>query len=580
MVSSFKAFPTNQIRILFSAFVLLLSFQVSANIELNASVDRNPVMERESFVLKIEANDSVNTNDLDLSSLQKTGFIVGRTATGSQTQIINGSIQKSTTWSVVLTAKQQGTYAIPALKLANASTSPIEVNVVRASTSKNYKDESIFIKNTLETNNLYVQQSVKLTTKLYISPQVQLQSGSLSEPTLDGALIQQQGKDKDATEIINGIRYRVIERIYTITPQSSGDFTVVSPTFNGDVTAPSRRRSAFSSFSQSKPVTAFGQDFTINVQPIPTSYTGVWLPSSIVQLNEEWSPSKDTFDVGEPITRTITLTALNVNEEQLPEVSGQYPANVKVYPDQSKTHSVVRQNALVSQRITSEAVVANAPGTYTFPEVKVTWFNTKTKRQDVATLPAKTITVVGNEITSTTLDNTAGSQSLNGASANKNQQSDCDCNLAGTSDNTDKLGLVYWIGLGSGWLAFIIMLLIYIFRSNKPTPNQTVSLDVNSPQKFDINELKRACLSHQANTTSSLLAEWITINFPESTSYDDAKKHMSAELIMSIDDLNKARFSQTQNGWKGELLWQAISKFNKSKSTVSKSQFLPPLNKA
>lgn len=315
MVSSFKAFHTNQIRLLFSAFVLLLSFQVSANIELNASVDRNPVMERESFVLKIEANDSVNTNDLDLSSLQRTGFIVGRTATGSQTQIINGSIQKSTTWSVVLTAKQQGTYTIPALKLANASTSPIEVNVVRASSSKDYKDESIFIKNTLETSNLYVQQSVKLTTKLYISPQVQLQSGSLSEPTLEGALIQQQGKDKDATEIINGIRYRVIERIYTITPQSSGDFTVVSPTFNGDVTAPSRRRSAFSSFSQSKPVTAFGQDFTINVQPIPTSYTGVWLPSSIVQLNEEWSPSKDTFDVGEPITRTITLTALNVNEE-------------------------------------------------------------------------------------------------------------------------------------------------------------------------------------------------------------------------------------------------------------------------
>lgn len=578
MVSTFKAFPTNQIRIVFSVFMLLLSFQLSANINIKASVDRNPVMERESFVLKIEANDSVNTNDLDLSALQKTGFIVGRTATGSQTQIINGSIQKSTTWSVVLTAKQQGTYKIPALKLANASTSPIEVTVVSASSSKGYKDESIFIKNTLETTNLYVQQSVKLTTKLYISPQVQLQSGSLSEPTLDGALIQQQGKDKDASEIINGVRYRVIERIYTITPQSSGDFTVVSPTFNGDVTAPSRRRSAFSSFSQSKPVTAFGQDFTINVKPIPASYTGVWLPSSIVQLNEEWSPSEDTFDVGEPITRTITLTALNVNEEQLPEVSGQYPANVKVYPDQSKTHSVVRQNALVSQRITSEAVVANAPGTYTFPEIKVTWFNTKTKRQDVATLPAKTITVIGNEITSVALDKTAGSQPLKETSATANQQSDCDCNLTSDNDNNDQQGLAYWIGLGSGWLAFIIMLLIYIFKGNKRNPKQTESLDVSSPQNFDINELKRACLSHQANTTSSLLAQWITINFPNSANYDDAKQYMSAELIMSINDLNKARFSQTQNGWKGELLWQAISNFNKNKTSVSKSQVLPPLN--
>ncbi|MDA8621903.1 BatD family protein [Psychrosphaera sp.] len=578
MVSSFKASSINQIRLLFSVFALLFSFQLSASVILKASVDRNPVMERESFVLKIEANDSINTNDLDLSALQKTGFIVGRTATGSQTQIINGSIQKSTTWSVVLTAKQQGTYTIPALKLHNASTSPIVVNVVSASSSKNYKDESIFIKNTLETNNLYVQQSIKLVTKLFISPQVQLQSGSLSEPTLDGALIQQQGKDKDASEIINGIRYRVIERIYTITPQSSGDFTVVSPTFNGDVTAPSRRRSAFSSFAQSKPVTAFGEDFNIEVKPIPADYSGVWLPSSIVQLNEEWSPLKDTFDVGEPITRTITLTALNVNEEQLPEVSGNYPTNVKVYPDQSKTHSVVRQNALVSQRVTSEAVVANAPGKYTFPEVKVTWFNTKTKRQDVATLPAKTITVVGNAINQTSVPVQQNTQDISNGNPNE-AAATCNCNEFDAIET--KTGALYWFTLFGGWFAFIALLAYCVIVKSRNNKQLVENIQLDVPQtNFDIKELKRACLSHQPNTASALLSDWVKVNFPGYSTYEQARNAMSVDLVTAIDELNKSRFAQNSNAWKGESLWQAISNFSKEQNKSKKSDILPPLNNA
>lgn len=562
----------------FVAFALFISLQTSAATTLTASVDRNPVMERESFVLKIEVNDSVNTNDLDLSQLQKTGFIVGRTATGSQTQIINGTIQKSTTWSVVLVAKSAGNYTIPSFSVQGASSQPINVKVVKTSTANNTRNESIFIQNNIETNELYVQQSIKLTTKLFISPQVDLQSGSLSEPKLDGAFIQQQGKDKDTSEIVNGIRYRVIERIYTITPQSSGKFSLESPTFNGDVITNTRRRSSFSSFSQSKPVTAFGEDFSIDVKPIPTNYTGVWLPSSIVQLNEEWSPNKETFEVGEPITRTITLTALNVNEEQLPEIKGNYPSNVKVYPDQSSTYSAVRQNALVSQRTNTEAIVANAPGTYTFPEIRISWFNTKTKRQDVAVLPAKTVKVTGNASVPAPLDTGASNTSANDYD---NMASECNCDQAAPLLKEKSNELSYWLILLSGWLAFVISIIISIYTRRKYAKSPIIENynAMTSPvSNFDLKVFKRACLSHQKEVVSNLLKQWIPIQFSGCKSYDDAKPFMSKELIVAINELNEARFSNTQKDWKGEALWQAVKSAGASTEKPETNSTLPPLN--
>ena len=350
--------------------------------KLTAHVDRNPVMERESFVLEIVADDSVSSAKLDLSPLNSTGFTVGRTASSSQTQIINGSISKSTTWSIVLVAMNAGEYRIPSFELDGVKSQPLTVEVIKTTQNAGQANQPIFLRNTLEQDTLYLQQTVKLVTRLYFSPQVELQSGTLSDPILDEAIVQQQGKDKETSEILSGVRYRVIERVYTVTPQASGEFVLKSPAFNGEVASGNRRRSMFSTFTQTKPVSAFGDDMTIEVKPIPEDYQGTWLPSELVQLNEEWQPEKTEFEVGEAITRTFTLTALNVNKEQLPDIEGQYPSGFKVYPDQSESHSVLRKNALVSQRVSSEAIVANQAGEFELPAVSISWFNTKTRRQE------------------------------------------------------------------------------------------------------------------------------------------------------------------------------------------------------
>ena len=58
----------------------------------------------------------------------------------------------------------------------------------------------------------------------------------------------------------------------------------------------------------------------INVLPIPAPPAShpdaMWLPARDVQLSEDWSRSPDEMEVGEPVTRNVSLSALGQIETQ------------------------------------------------------------------------------------------------------------------------------------------------------------------------------------------------------------------------------------------------------------------------
>lgn len=551
-------------------FFVMTSSPLLAITKLTASVDRNPVMERESFVLEIVADDSVSGDELDLSPLQQTGLIVGRTATSSQTQIINGSISKTTSWNIVLVAKQAGEYTIPALGFDNVRSQPVKVTVVKSTAQTGQDNRPIFLQNQVQQTELYLQQSTKFISRLYFSPQVELQSGSLSDPTLEGAIIQQQGKDKETSEIVKGVRYRVIERVYTITPQSSGQFVIQSPTFNGEVATGNRRRSMFSSFTQSKPVSAFGDDITIDVLPIPDNYVGPWLASEIVQLNEEWQPEADEFEIGEAITRTFTLTALNVNEEQLPNVNGDYPEQFKVYPDQSESHSVLRQNALVSQRINSEAIVANEAGEFILPEVRVNWFNTKTKRQETAVLPSRTIKVVAPE-GSTQVVGTTASESSQLAQQCLNQEV-----ITPTEQPTNTSLISNWF-VYLGWLGWLITSVLWVMSRKRKSTDENLKQLVT--HKFDVKVLRSACQNDDPVQAREALILWGKHQFGDIENLAQLEQKVDPQLQREIRRLNLAKFSQSPTKWHGANLWTVFTNVKKRNTKRDQSAGeLAPLN--
>ena len=367
---------------------LLLSTAAYADVNsLEATIDRNPVMLDEAIRLTVTADGSAERDAFDSSPLLK-DFVVGRTSVSSQTSIVNFDTKRTTVWTTTLFPRKEGTFTIPSLTIEGKSTKPIQVKVIPVQEQSNVARD-YFVTTDIDVKEAYLNQQLLYTVKLFLSSNIE--RGSLQAPEMQNAEITQLGEDKQYTDIVNGRRYQIIERQFAVVPQASGEFTLRGPIFTGEVMAANTNQ-RFGFFNRTQQINRVGPDITVNIKPIPQGIDYPWLPSEMVRVDEEW-PQGDSFVTGEPVTRIVTLTALGVVEEQLPDIPEFYPPNFKLYPDQSNTTTVEKDQSLISQRQTSLAIIPTQPGNFVLPEITIPWFNTLTQQTEYATIPARSITV-------------------------------------------------------------------------------------------------------------------------------------------------------------------------------------------
>ena len=367
---------------------LLLSTAAYADVNsLEATIDRNPVMLDEAIRLTVTADGSADRDAFDSSPLLK-DFVVGRTSVSSQTSIVNFDTKRTTVWTTTLFPRKEGTFTIPSLTIEGKSTQPIQVKVIPVQEKSNVARD-YFVTTDIDVKEAYLNQQLLYTVKLFLSSNIE--RGSLQAPEMQNAEITQLGEDKQYTDIVNGRRYQIIERQFAVVPQASGEFTLRGPIFTGEVMAANTNQ-RFGFFNRTQQINRVGPDITVNIKPIPQGIDYPWLPSAMVRVDEEW-PQGDSFVAGEPVTRIVTLTALGVVEEQLPDIPEFYPPNFKLYPDQSNTTTVEKDQSLISQRQTSLAIIPTQPGNFVLPEITIPWFNTLTQQTEYSTIPARSITV-------------------------------------------------------------------------------------------------------------------------------------------------------------------------------------------
>jgi len=553
---------------------LSLSLSISntafALTKVSASIDANPVMSNESIVLTVTADDSVERDALDTSPLTH-DFIVARTEMSSQTSMVNFKTSRITRWKIVLIPRKTGNLIIPALTIDGQRSKAIAVNVVEQGSAGTTKQQDIFISAELSVNDVYVQQLVTLTVKLHIG--VQLQRGSLTEPSLSGASIIQVGKDQESDGIVNGKRYRIIERTYAITPEKSGELTLTSPMFSGEVMMQSRRRSGFLNYGETKPVNILGEKLSLNVRPIPQSYSSndSWLPSELLTLHQEWQPHNNEFTVGEPITRTITLTAAGLAKAQLPNIIMTAPSGLKVYPDQAELHSNLSKERLVSQKKQNFAIVASQAGEYLLPKMTIAWWNTVTNKYQQAVLPEQTITILpssDSSIQPATLANTNKTQNNDGSVI---QHTDLLTNeqpvIIKQNSKLQWLFLTLWLVTLFAWLTHII----YIKRSHS----------VKNPQKKPSANnhylaLMAACRQNNATQALTLTMPWVNSLLAQD-------KEEISTLSQAIDLINNKSFTcainevqqhlygkkVTKTPWSGKNLLLSIQQVNNSNIQIN-----------
>ncbi|MGI5309590.1 BatD family protein [Rheinheimera sp. WS51] len=552
-------------------FSLCISISIQAATQISASVDKNPALLNESITLTINLDARVEAGAIDFTVL-KSDFTVMMPSVSQSTRMINGTTTQSTQWKVVLLAKQAGNITIPSFSYQSLSTAPIELTILAANnkTTTSSADKELFLQSEIETQAPYVQQLSYY--KLTIYSKDSFQNASLTEPSLEGAIISQVGQDVEGSELVNGIRYRTFSRRYAITPQQSGHFTIQPPVFSGEVL--DRESQQYGYYSRTKRITEQAQTIEIEVKPVPDNFpsqTADWLVAGLVTLTEEWSPNVSELTVGEPITRTITLSAVDVADNQLPEITLNFPSSLRLYQEQPQTKSAQRNGHVIAQKTFTTAVVATTDGTVTLPEVSLPWWNSKTNQLAKATLPEKTFKVIPTATTKTpNVDTPAlSSQSSNAVPASQNTNYSAPISNWAWTYSTSIIMVLWLLSLAAFY---------FFWQWRKPMAQIP---DSTSIAKFNSHALKQACKNNQPNIAKQELLRWGHRHFDQKViSLSQLNNFItSAELRKEVSQLNAVLYSAKQNAnndvttnlWSGDALWQKWKQY-KPKTPFNKTE--------
>ncbi len=369
-----------------TAFLILMVFSATSHAEIKAAVDRQEMFLGESFTLTITSDQ--NTNSQPDFTLLDAVFHVGQTGKSSSTQIVNGSVSTQTTWQVLLVPKSIGSHIIPPIEVDGESTRPIKVTVNKPDPNAQAKGD-IFIEIEADKTSAFVQEEILLTVRLLYA--INLKNGALSDPAGEGVIIQQVNKGANYTTQRNNKTYQVLERKYAIFAENSGPLTLNPLVFEGEVTDNSRQ--SFGMFQRGRPIRQVSEMLELDIKQIPQDFVNKdWIPAKQVTLQQSWSQNKP-YQVGEPITRTINLTAVGLSETQLPDLAIDSIADAKIYQDKTDTLTRTDGQQLIASKIIKYAVIPTVQGTLEIPEFTLEWFDTASQSARFARIPASSLAI-------------------------------------------------------------------------------------------------------------------------------------------------------------------------------------------
>ncbi|MGB0459055.1 MAG: BatD family protein [Porticoccaceae bacterium] len=369
--------------------ILLILLAAPSWASLSSQVDRTQIESNETLQLTVTYSGKSSNGEPNFSQLQRDFEIISNSRQ-QQYSWINGEQKSSTDWKLLLLPKRQGRLTIPALSF-NGDTSKAIGIVVRAANTNPAAgaNQPVFIQTSIDKDSAYIQEQIMLTHRLHYS--VPLQDISISEFDIPDAIIQQVSEER-FNKRINGKNYSIIEVKFALFPQSVGKLSIPQQRFTAFETSGSQFGGFF---SRGNRLVRLTEEKTIDILPKPSHISAAnWLPSSQVTLEESWSDSSDTLTAGEPITRTIKITALGLTASQIQPLPSIENTGLKLYPDQALLEDKQTNRGILGIRSESVAIVSNQEGQLRLPAIELKWWDTVNNRMQTSRLPEKIFTVV------------------------------------------------------------------------------------------------------------------------------------------------------------------------------------------
>ena len=380
----------------------------------------------ETFRLSYTIN-THNVNGFRIGNISDFDVLSGpNQSTLMQSSTINGvrTSSKTITFTCILRPKKEGTFTIPSATITaegkQMTSKELTIKVLPAdqqsstsqrsgsqqsredatSQSGRISDEDLFIVATVNKKNVYEQEAILLTYKIYTTVNLTNVSGKM--PDLKGFHTQEvempKGNREFELEHYNGRNYRtIVWSQYVLFPQHSGQLEIPSITFEGTVAQRVQNYDPFEAFfnggssyvNVQKPIHT--PKLTINVSPLPSgkpdSYyggVGTFSVSSIISATE--------LKENEAVTLKYVISGTgNMKLIKTPEVK--FPADFEVYDPKVDNKFTLKTGGLSGNKVIEYLAIPRHAGNYTIPSVEFSYFDVKSGSYKTLTTPEYTLNV-------------------------------------------------------------------------------------------------------------------------------------------------------------------------------------------
>ena len=510
---------------------------VPAQAAVKASVDRADIELNETFTLQLVVEGD-ETAEPDLSVLVDK-FEILQSSQGSSTIIVNGEISRSYNWTYTLMAKEAGQIEIPAIVVGSERSNPLFVSVSEPAEAPP-GEADIFVTAEPDFTRTYVQAQILYTVKVYRS--VATRQPRLWEPSFEGieVLIEPVAEEKSYDVVLSGRTYNVVERVYALFPQESGELQIAPVRFEARVLRAGRITGRKLYLSEG---------YTVDVQPIPPApaeFPGAaWLPARSVELSESWSREVDGLPAGEPITRRISVTALGQLSTQIPLIEPGVPDGIRLYPDKPELSDRGDAEGVFATRREQYALIGTAPGVYQLPEVRLPWWDVQEATWKVASLPAKQIRIEGSALPAAPPPEAAEPQA---------------------EPLTIHVEDTRWRSVSLLFAAAWLITLLAWWWTRRPRRQRVVDEEVpiHRQQSRCLRRARKAALESDAAGVKAAMLDWAELQWPEHAprSIGEIATRVSAPLSGELDKLSRSTYGAGDENWDGEALARALRSFS------------------
>lgn len=552
-----------------SLLCCLLCWAVPGAAAIDMSIQHEPLYVNESFILVYESADS-DADDPDLKALQQDFEVLGSARSSrieltdpNQTRGQHWSLQfspKHSRWEIQLMPKRSGEITIPALTFGQLKSPERTVTINESAGGDSEYDDVVFVEMEADTNTSYEGAQIILELRLYRA--MDTFNSSLSKPEfIDGVAVVEQLSERTYRVRRNQRSYQVLERRYALFPQGSGELQIKPTVFRGEINTgrmfvnpmgPDASRGQ--QRSSAKVIVRESAAITIDVRPALT--TSNWLPAANVSLEEEWSEEPPEFSVGQPITRTLQITARAQTASQLPSLVQSVPDSVKTYPEQPYLDTERAEDGVLGKRIERLALIPQQAGELTLPAIKIPWFNVHAGRMQEAELPARTVMVLPGRAT---------------ASAQAQQDATSGVVAPAVAVEPVSSSTVWpWLTVlfASAWL--LTLFLWWQQRNTITSVRQFRSGQWLLTRQAKLTSVKTACLANDAAAARRALLDWAKHNLGESLNLQQLGQRYP-ELVPELNRLEQTLYGSAGNSWTGDSLWPLIEAIDASHMVSIKS---------